>query len=151
MKTWLRRVFLGLALGLLAIQLVPKGRSHTNPPARVEPSWPSPRIRALAVRACFDCHSNETVWPWYSFVAPASWLIEHDVEEGRDELNFSQFDRPQRHAKDAAAELREGEMPPAIYLPLHASARLTESEKQELVAAFVSLFGDGDEKAHESK
>jgi hypothetical protein len=58
----------GLVLGLLAIQLVPYGRDHTNPPVRREPAWDSPTTRALAVRACFDCHSNETHWPWYTHV-----------------------------------------------------------------------------------
>ena len=58
----------------LAIQFVPYGRDHSNPPVIGEPTWNSPETRALAVRACFDCHSNETVWPWYSNIAPVSWL-----------------------------------------------------------------------------
>ena len=61
------------------IQLVPVQR--TNPPVVAEPPWDSPETRALAVRACFDCHSNETVWPWYAYVAPVSWLVAHDTDE----------------------------------------------------------------------
>ncbi len=130
------------ALGVLfvVLQLVPKGRNHTNPPVTKEPAWSSPEVRALAARACFDCHSNETKWPWYASVAPASWLVEHHVEEGRGELNFSEFDKPQRHAKDAAEELREGEMPMAGYVALHGEAKLTEAEKQQLVEAFTAMF-----------
>jgi hypothetical protein len=58
------------------------GRDHSNPPVRIEPRWDRARTRELAVRACFDCHSNQTRWPWYSHVAPISWLVQHDVEEG---------------------------------------------------------------------
>ena len=130
------------ALGVLfvVLQLAPKGRNHTNPPVTKEPAWSSPEVRALAARACFDCHSNETKWPWYASVAPASWLVEHHVEEGRGELNFSEFDKPQRHAKDAAEELREGEMPMAGYVVLHGEAKLTEAEKAQLVQAFTEMF-----------
>lgn len=130
------------ALGVLfvVLQVVPKGHNHTNPPVTKEPAWSSPEVRALAARACFDCHSNETKWPWYASVAPASWLVEHHVEEGRGELNFSEFDKPQRHAKDAAEELREGEMPMAGYVALHGEAKLTEAEKQQLVEAFTAMF-----------
>lgn len=129
-------------LGVLfvVLQVVPKGHNHTNPPVTKEPAWSSPEVRALAARACFDCHSNETKWPWYASVAPASWLVEHHVEEGRGELNFSEFDKPQRHAKDAAEELREGEMPMAGYVALHGEAKLTEAEKQQLVEAFTAMF-----------
>ena len=57
-----------------AIQLVPYGHNRSNPPVTGEPAWDSPQTRAYAKQACFDCHSNETIWPWYSYVAPASWL-----------------------------------------------------------------------------
>src|SRR5574340_945670 len=69
--------------GFLLIQLVPYGRNHTNPPVTGEPRWDSPQTRALAARACFDCHSNETKWRWYSNIAPISWLIQRDVDSGR--------------------------------------------------------------------
>ena len=64
---------------LLIIQFVPYGRDHTNPPVIAEPAWDSPQTRALFFRACADCHSNETKWPWYSTIAPASWLITRDT------------------------------------------------------------------------
>lgn len=141
MKKNVLRVLGGVVGLFVLMQLVPYGRDHTNPPVTAEPSWPSPEVRALAARACFDCHSNETKWPWYTNVAPSSWLVAHDVEEGRRELNFSEWDRKQKHAKDAEEELREGEMPPGVYLPLHPEAKLTDAEKKQLGDAFVAMFG----------
>ena len=82
----------GLIVIGLVIQLIPYGHNHTNPPVVQEPSWNRPETRAIVKRACFDCHSNETVWPWYSNVAPVSWLIYRDVAEGRQHLNFSEWD-----------------------------------------------------------
>src|SRR4051812_44101919 len=91
---WLRR--LGIAVGMIAtlllvMQLVPYGHTHSNPPVLQEPSWDSPHSRELAVRACFDCHSNETRWPWYANVAPFSWTMQRDVDAGRSTLNFSEW------------------------------------------------------------
>ena len=138
--TWLVRGGLVLVGALLLIQLVPYGRQHTNPRVTGEPTWP-PGARAVAVRACFDCHSNETKWPGYSNVAPISWLVQHHVDEGRHELNFSEFDKPQKHAKDAEEELREGEMPMAGYVAMHGEAKLTDAEKKQLGDAFIAMFG----------
>lgn len=129
----LRTIALGIAGVFVAIQLVPHGREHSNPPVAREPAWDSPRTRELAERACFDCHSNQVKWPWYSWIAPVSWLVAKDVDEGRRHLNFSEFDRPQKHAHEAAEELAEGEMPLAPYLWLHSEARFTASERDELV------------------
>lgn len=126
---------------LLLIQLVPYGRDHTNPPVRREPAWDSPSTRALAVRACFDCHSNATVWPWYANVAPLSWLAQRDVEEGRKSLNFSEWDRPQEEAGEAAETVQRGTMPPVQYLLLHPEARLTDSERQDLIAGLQATLG----------
>ena len=122
-----------LAIGVLvAIQLVPYGRSHTNPPVRQEPSWDNPQTRVLAERACFDCHSNQTKWPGYASVAPSSWLVQHDVDEGREHVNFSEWDRPQKKARDAVDEVEEGEMPPSTYTILHPEARLSDAERRQL-------------------
>ena len=109
------------------------GRDHANPPIRQEPAWDSPATRTLARRACFDCHSNQTVWPWYSNIAPVSWLVSHDVTDGRRKLNFSEWDLPQRKASDAPEEVEKSEMPPTVYLPMHPEARLTPSERAALV------------------
>jgi hypothetical protein len=144
------RVLLGLAALLVLLQLVPYGRDHTNPAKRAEPAWDSPETRALAVRACFDCHSNETRWPWYSHVAPMSWLLQHHVDDGREHLNFQEFDRPQEDAHEAAEEVEEGEMPMWSYLLLHGDANLADAEKQALIRGLEATFGGGghDHGAH---
>ena len=126
---------------LLAVQLVPYGWRRTNPPVVAEPDWDSPRTRELFQRACADCHSNRTKWPWYSRVAPISWLIVKDVEQGRSHLNVSEWNRRQKDAHEAAEELRDGKMPLPIYLPAHPEARLSAAEKAELVRGLEATFG----------
>ena len=133
LRRYLVRILIALTVGFAVIQLVPYGRDHVNPTQRVEPNWDSATTRALAQRACFDCHSNETVWPGYANVAPASWLVQHDVDEGRETLNFSEWTRPQEEAGEAAESVKEGKMPPALYLLMHVDARLAPSERDQLV------------------
>ena len=141
----MRRALLSLGLivigALIAIQFVPYGRSHVNPPVRQEPRWDRAETRALAVRACFDCHSNETHWAWYSNVAPASWLIYHDVKEGREKLNFSTWGQQPEEAGESAEHVRNGTMPPAYYLPFHPDAQLTDAERAALIAGLEATFG----------
>jgi hypothetical protein len=146
MKRFLRRTFLVLLALFVLIQLVPYGRDHSNPPGRVEPAWAGAETRELARRACFDCHSNETVWPWYSYVAPVSWLVQRDVDRARAELNFSEWGRPQDEAKEAAEMVRKRKMPLSYYLPLHPEARLGEEETMALadgLEATVAAGGGG--------
>lgn len=133
------------AVGLLiAIQAVPYGRNHWNLAVREEPAWDSQQTRDLVAKACFDCHSNQTDWPWYSFIAPASWLVQRDVDRGRNKLNFSEWDRPQEEAHEAAETVREGEMPPWQYRLLHSSAGLSSAEREALVQGLEATFGLGD-------
>jgi cytochrome c551/c552 len=135
------RILLGLlAIGVL-IQLVPFGRQHTNPPVIQEPAWDSPQTRDLARRACYDCHSNETVWPWYSNVAPVSWLNQRDVNGGRRHLNFSEWNKPQKHAGHVVQEIKSGDMPLWFYLPMHSAARLSDAEKAALIAGLRKTPG----------
>ena len=135
-----KKILIGVVVVLLVIQAVPYGRDHDNPAVKAEPKWDSPETRALVVRVCFDCHSNETKWPWYTHIAPVSWLVQHDVAEGREHLNFSEFDQPQRHAEEAAHEVEEGEMPLWFYPPLHSDARLSDEEKRALIAGLRKTF-----------
>lgn len=137
-----RRWLLMLGGVVLAIQLVPYGRHHPNPEVRAEPDWDHPRTRELFFRTCKNCHSNQTDWPWYSFVAPVSWLVRRDVGEGRSHFNVSEWGREKNHGDEAAEQVREGEMPPWFYLPLHPEARLSEREREELVAGLVATFGE---------
>ena len=121
------------------IQFIPYGVS--NPPVSQEPAWTSARVEELTKRACYDCHSNEVNVPWYGHVAPVSWVVRHHVDEGRAALNFSEMDKPQKEAHEAGEELLEGEMPPGYYTAMHATARLTESEVQELAAGLDAMLG----------
>lgn len=118
-------------VALVAIQLVPVDR--TNPPVESEVPAP-PEVREVLRRACYDCHSNESVWPWYSRVAPVSWLVAHDVQKGREELNFSTWNRlttkdQVEKMKESWEEVEESEMPPWFYLPAHRDARLTDRDR----------------------
>jgi cytochrome c551/c552 len=132
-----------------AIQVVPYGRRHGNPPVLAEPSWDTPRTRALAVRACFDCHSNETVWPWYSNVAPISWLVQHDVDEGRRAVNFSEWSRPQKEAHESAKKVTKGKMPPWIYAIRAPESRLSPAEREALARGLAATIGPrGSGEAH---
>ena len=97
--------------------------------------------RTLARQACFDCHSNETEWPAYASIAPVSWLVQHDVDEGRTVLNFSEWTRPQKEAKEAAAEVREGEMPPTAYRLIHPHARLSAADLDQLAQGLARTLG----------
>ena len=140
-RKWWPRLAVGLLGAFLAIQLVPYGRDHTNPPVTGEPTWDAPETRALARRACFDCHSNETEWPAYASVAPASWLVQRDVKDGRAVLNFSEWPRPQEEAKEASEEVLEGEMPPAAYTWVHAHARLNAADRDRLAQGLARTLG----------
>lgn len=130
--------FIGLVVVGLLIQLIPLPGRNNNPPVVSEPPWDNPQTRALAKRACFDCHSNESVWPLYAYVAPVSWLIYNDVMQGRSRLNFSEWNSSQRGAGEIVGIIQEGEMPPAIYLPMHPSAQLTAVEKQQLITGLTN-------------
>ena len=128
------------ALGLS--QLVPYGRTASNPAVTGEPAWSSPHTRELTVNACFSCHSNETTWPWYSRVAPMSWAVASHVDEGRAALNFSEFDRRQE-ADEIIEVIQEGSMPPGYYtrFGLHPEAKLTSAERAELIAGLQATPG----------
>jgi hypothetical protein len=153
-----RRILLRAGLGLFAVavllQLVPYGRDHTNPPVTREAPWPDGRARELATAACYDCHSNQTRWPPQSFVAPFSWLLARDVEQGRAALNFSTWDEDDGEADDAAEAVANAEMPPRRYLLAHPDAALSETDRQVLIEALEAMDrarggpgggGDGDE------
>ncbi|MBK7876346.1 MAG: heme-binding domain-containing protein [Planctomycetes bacterium] len=130
MKRILKRLALSLLVLFGLIQLKPVHRE--NPPVSSDLVAPAD-VKAILRRACYDCHSNETNWPWYAYVAPVSWLVQHDVEEGRGELNFSiwgNYDAGRRLSKASSAleEIDEGRMPLAPYLALHADAKLSPED-----------------------
>ena len=131
-------------LALAAAQLVPFGRNHTNPRDGIAVAFDSPATRDLARRACFDCHSNHTKWPWYASVAPISWRIQHDVQEGREKLNLTAFDPADDDMTEAAGEASETvtkkEMPPFDYLLMHPEGRLTAAERAALASGLRRMF-----------
>ena len=121
---------------LLAIQLVPVDRS--NPPTTSGIAAPGV-VLALLERSCYDCHSHETVWPWYGYVAPVSWLLAYDVAEAREHMNFSTWSRYDAEQREELVEeifdvVEEGEMPLWYYLLLHEDARLDERDRETLLA-----------------
>jgi hypothetical protein len=135
-----RRYFKMLVVAALAFlvvaQLVPIDR--TNPPVEADVGAP-PEVDRVLRAACYDCHSNQTVWPWYSRAAPVSWLLAYDVREGRKELNFSTWQRydarrRQKKLRETVETLKEGEMPPWYYAMVHPEARLAEADRQALLA-----------------
>lgn len=140
MKTFWK-VILILVVVFAAIQLIPYGRNHTNPAVVQEPNWDSAQTRSLAVKACYDCHSNETFWPWYSNIAPASWLVQHDVEEARQNVNFSDINGHRIEGDELQEVVQRGEMPPAQYTIIHKNAILTAEEQQLLMSGFFNTFG----------
>jgi cytochrome c551/c552 len=128
-----------IVVGFLGIQLIPVSR--TNPPILTQIQWDSPQTEALMRKACYDCHSNETVWPWYAHVAPVSWLVAHDVEEGRHHLNLSERPANRIRANEMVEIIQEGEMPPSIYLIMHPDARLSDQEKTQLIDGLRASLG----------
>ncbi len=125
-----------LVLLIGAAQLVPVAR--TNPPVEADLAAP-PDVAAVLRAACYDCHSHETRWPWYSRMAPVSWLVANDVRHARKKMNFSRWGtyEPRKQARlqeEIWEEVASGEMPPAVYRMAHPEARLTASAKGTLHA-----------------
>jgi mono/diheme cytochrome c family protein len=142
-KEMIYKVIGAVVLLFVAMQFVPYGRDHANPAVVAEPQWDTQTTRELFARACADCHSNETKWPWYSNIAPVSWLVQHDVDEGREHFNVSMWGVQKKNEGDEAVkEVKEGEMPPCAYTAAHPEAKLTESEKALLIKGLSATFGE---------
>jgi hypothetical protein len=138
MKKKLKWLALVVVAGFVVIQFANPAR--TNPPVvkDISANTAVPNdVTALLHAACYDCHSYETKWPWYSHVAPASWLVIHDVNEGRDNFNFSDWpDDPAwiaKRLKHIHEEIDSHEMPPAKYTMMHPEARLTEAQRKAIM------------------
>lgn len=118
--------------------------TRTNPPVDTAASFaavakPTPQVAAILDRSCRDCHSSNTVWPWYSHVAPMSWLVARDVNNGRRKLNFSQWnlygaEMTQIKMGEVCEQVKANKMPLPFYTPLHPEARLTPEDVQTLCA-----------------
>ncbi len=138
MKKYLKIAGALIVVAVIGIQLVPVER--TNPPVVRDVAWDSPETRALAERACFDCHSNETKWPYYSYIAPISWRVAQHVSMGRRHLNFSDWTQPNEDLDEVIEVMEEGEMPLSDYLLMHSEARLSPEETEALIAGFRRTF-----------
>lgn len=130
-RKWGPRAGGAFAAILVGIQFVPV-EAKENPPSR--PSLPEPpEVVAILKRACYDCHSHEVKWPWYSQIAPASWLVARDVIKGRDAVNFSDWPEDEEdrafQREQSWDSVESGDMPLWFYLPLHPEAKLTEADK----------------------
>jgi hypothetical protein len=132
----MRRGFTIAAVVLVAIQLVPVSR--TSGTGSVDAVGAPADVLALLRRACADCHSPATVWPWYSRIAPVSWLVAHDVNHGREHLDFSTLRtlgarKQAKLLREIAGEVEEHAMPPRLYRLVHPEARLSEAERRVIV------------------
>ena len=128
------RVLTIAAGALVAIQLIPLPR--TNPPVESELPAP-PEVRAILDRSCMNCHTHETTWPWYAYVAPVSWLVVYNVHEGRKHLNLSKWGgytpkRQRKKTREMWDEVEDGAMPLPPYLFLHPEAKLSDADKATL-------------------
>ena len=136
MLLWLKRLTLAAVIALVVMQVFRPAR--TNP--SIDPKREiytnlsvDPAVETVLTRACNDCHSNSTVWPWYSHIAPASWLVVSDVRRGRKALNFSEWStyatqEQQKHLAEVCKEVVEGEMPGFFYTLMHRDAKLSRAD-----------------------
>lgn len=134
MGRFTKRILLFVVVGLILIQFAPVDRP--NPPVTGEISVPDPVMEVIR-NSCYDCHSNETRWPWYSQVAPVSWRISQHVREAREQLNFSEWQGLPVEDRDQAMEeiweeVENGAMPLSDYLIMHPEAVLTDPQRETL-------------------
>ncbi|MDA1066002.1 MAG: heme-binding domain-containing protein [Verrucomicrobia bacterium] len=119
-----------LLIVFLGIQFVPVDR--TNPPEIADSEIPD-EVKAILKAKCYDCHSNEVTWPWYSYIAPISWKVAEHVKDGRGEVNYSKWDtyssdKQEEKAGETFDEVLDGDMPIESYLWIHRNAKVTEEE-----------------------
>ncbi|MEO8395796.1 MAG: heme-binding domain-containing protein [Chloroflexota bacterium] len=132
---------------VIIVQIIPWGSvfpafAQTNPPVSTQIQWDSPRTERLVRSACYDCHSNETVWPWYAKITPVSWLVAHDTNEGRQNLNFSTQSADQINPNELIEQIQRGDMPKSPYPLMHPDAALSTEQKADLIAGLqASLHG----------
>lgn len=142
-----KRILIGAVIaaivGLGLMQFWPM--QLTNPPVVSTPTLGSAAAQDIAERACYDCHSNETVWPWYAHIVPSGLLLEKDVHEGRAVLNFSEWEVTcctMTQIDEMATTVNTGEMPPPYYIILHPEADLNDEERGQLVNGLIAAMNE---------
>lgn len=136
----LATIAIGLVAVLVLAQAVPYGRSHANPHPTKPVAFVSAHGKQLFAAACGDCHSDLTRWPWYSNIAPISWLAQRDVDEGRGALNVSEWDKPQPELGDVVEQITGSGMPPWQFKLTHSDADLSKSQRTELAAELTRMY-----------
>lgn len=136
-----KNLVLGFVVLFVVIQFYRPERS--NPPVTAEIEAPPP-VKSILKKSCYDCHSNETRWPWYSNISPVSWFVARHVAGGRKHLNFSEWGnltekKRQKKIEEIEEEVKDGNMPLPSYLILHRGARLSTPEKETLFFWLHSL------------
>jgi len=137
-----KRILQVLVLLFVVIQFIPSDRPEViadNPSDFLKNNEVPESIESILRESCYDCHSNETVYPWYAYVAPVSFLVSKDTREGRDELNFSYWEDLDKIEKaemldEISEEVEEGEMPMKIYPLTHPDAKLSDADRAEIVS-----------------
>jgi hypothetical protein len=160
MSKWMKRIGLALLAILIVIQFF--GISKENPPVIAEQEFmnitaPPADVAEMLKTACYDCHSHNTEYPWYSNIAPVSWWLANHIEHGREELNFSEWgtydrDKAAHKAEESAEEVEEKHMPITPYLITHSGARLSDEQRKRLASWFMALADgrDASERIRES-
>lgn len=147
-----RKILLIVVVVIIAIQFVPYGRNHSNPDVVAEPSWDSPQTRETFFRLCGDCHSHETSWPFYSHIAPVSWLVQMDVNKGRGHFNVSMWNAQEKNEGDEAAEeYEEGKMPLWIYRISRPQNRLSQAERAAFIKGLRATFRENEPHNEQSE
>ncbi|ACF13210.1 conserved hypothetical protein; putative signal peptide [Chloroherpeton thalassium ATCC 35110] len=147
----MKKTLLIIVAVLIGAQLIPVERS--NPPVQADFNE-NDEVKKVFKRACYDCHSNETVWPLYSYVAPVSWMVSAHVEEGREELNFSDWNhytdkKKRKKAEEALEEIEKGKMPMPGYTMIHKEAALSEQDIQLVRRWANETYGSSLSEPHE--
>jgi hypothetical protein len=146
MRTTIKLILIASFMLLLAGQFFPPER--TNPPVNPAATFeavakPSPAMAGVVKRACHDCHSHSTAWPWYSRFAPGSWLVADDVKKGRARMNFSEWanygpEMSKEKLRGICSKVKDGEMPLWQYRLLHPEAKLSAEDVNVLCAPISS-------------
>lgn len=136
----IKKIFIGLLIALVAIQFVkPSKNVSGNTEKDISTLYPMPdSVKQIVTKACADCHSNKTVYPWYASIQPLGFWLDHHVDEGKREINFNEFasyriGKQNHKLKEVIEQIKEEEMPLASYTLIHKDAKLTEAEKATLV------------------